>query len=272
MTGRFIGLQAAAAVLVLLTSTMAVAEDMPWSGEFIRREALTLRDEATAFAAAPFGVDNGAVWGTLAVAGAVGVLTQFDEDIRDEVEETRGRTLDKVTDAGSLVGNPIVHLGVAGAVYGGGLVAGSPRWRDTGLMMGEAALLADAATLVLKQTIGRARPLTGKNSGSFRPLGFDSDYDSMPSMHTASSFAMASVITSTSGSVPVGILSYATAAFVGFSRMHEGKHWASDVLLGAVIGELAGRVVTRYHAGGGRLALVPAVAGDAATLAVVGKF
>lgn len=271
--GRCIlGVIVAASVLVALTATAAIAEDMPWSGEFLSREARTLRDESAAFVTAPFRVDNGALWGTLAVAGAVGVLSQFDEDIRDEVAETRGRTLDRITDAGSLVGNPVIHLGVAGAVYGGGLLAGSPRWRDTGLMMGEAALLADASTLVLKQAIGRARPLTGKGGGSFRPFGFESDYDSMPSMHTASSFAMASVITSTSGSVPVGVVSYATAAFVGFSRMQEGKHWASDVLLGAAIGELAGRIVTRFHAGGGNLALVPAVAEDAAILSLVGKF
>lgn len=272
MVRHLMGAMVAASVLVTLTAATAAAEDMPWSGEFLGREARTLRDEAAAFVTAPFGIDNGALWGTLAVAGAVGVLSQFDEDIRDEVAGTRGRTLDRVTDAGSLVGNPVIHLGVAGAVYGGGLLAGSPRWRDAGLMMGEAALLADAATLVLKQAIGRARPLTGKGSGTFRPLSFASDYDSMPSMHTASSFALASVITSTSGSVPVGVASYATAAFVGFSRMQEGKHWASDVLLGAAIGELVGRIVTRYHASGGNLVLVPAVADGAATLALVGKF
>lgn len=240
--------------------------------EFVRDEAATLRDEAGEFLAAPFRTDSGAVWGTLAVAGVVGVTYLFDDDIRDEVRRSRGRDLDRATDVGNLVGHPLLHLGVAGAVWGGGLLADSPRWRDTGLMMGEAAVIADAATFVLKQSVGRARPLTGSGKGSFRPLQFESDFDSFPSMHTASSFAMASVLTRTSGSVSVGVLSYATAAFVGFSRMYDDKHWASDVLLGAAIGELAGRVVTNHHARKGSVAVVPSVSGSSAGLMLVKKF
>jgi membrane-associated phospholipid phosphatase len=59
------------------------------------------------------------------------------------------------------------------------------------------------------------------------------------------------------------------ATFVGFSRMYEDKHWASDVLLGAAIGELCGRVVTRYHtAGKRRFALAPTISGNSASLAL----
>lgn len=239
---------------------------------FVRNETVTLADEGAELVKTPFRVENGAVLGTLAVVGAMGLTYVFDNDIRTKLQNSRGKTLDKAADAGSLLGNPFLHLGVAGAVWGGGLLADSPRWRDTGLMMGEAAVLADAASFVLKEAVGRARPLTGSSKGSFRPFQFKSDYDSLPSMHTASSFAMASVISATSENVGVSLLSYAAATFVGFSRMYEDKHWASDVLLGAAIGELSGRVVTRYHAGGGRYALVPAVSADAASLALVGKF
>lgn len=241
-------------------------------GGFVRDEAATLRDETGEFLVAPFRTDSGAVWGTLAVAGAVGVVCLFDDDLRDEIRRHRGQDLDRAADVGNLAGHPLLHLGVAGAVWGGGVLADSPRWRDTGLMMGEAAVIADAAAFVLKQSVGRARPLTGSGKGSFRPFRFESDFDSFPSMHTASSFAMASVITRTSGSVPVGVLSYATAAFVGFSRMYDDKHWASDVLLGAAIGELAGRVVTNHHARKESLAIVPAISGSSAALMVVKMF
>lgn len=213
-----------AALTLLSGSQGAQAAERDIVGAFVRDEAVTLRDEAGDFLSAPFKVDNGALLGTLAVAGAVGITYFFDDDIRDEVRRTEGRTLDRATDAGNIVGHPLVHLGVAGAVWGGGLLADSPRWRDTGLTLGEAAIIADAAALVLKEAIGRARPLTGSGKGSFRPLQFESDYDSFPSMHTASSFAMASVLTRTSESVTVGVLSYATAAFVGFSRIYDDKH------------------------------------------------
>lgn len=260
------------AICLVFTLSFSCLAEEKGVGAFVRDEALTLRDEAGEFLSAPFRIEGGEIVGTLAVAGAVGLVYAFDDDIRGKVQGIRGRSLDRAAEAGSLIGNPFVHLGIAGAVFGGGVLADDPKWRDIGLMLGEAAVLADAATLVLKETIGRGRPFTGRGKESFRPLQFESDFDSLPSMHAASSFAMASVISRTSESPVVGLLSHAAAAFVGFSRIYEDKHWASDVILGAAIGELAGWVVTRHHAGGGRIALVPAATGSSASLALVGKF
>src|SRR5450830_1224197 len=60
---------------------------------------------------------------------------------------------------------------------------------------------ADAATLVLKGSIGRGRPYVNGDKRNFKPLQFDSDYDSLPSMHAASSFAVASVMSGASESL-----------------------------------------------------------------------
>jgi membrane-associated phospholipid phosphatase len=94
----------------------------------------------------------------------------------------------------------------------------------------------------------------------------------MPSLHTASSFAMASVLASSSESVPAKLLYYSAATFVGFSRMYKNKHWASDVVFGAALGELCGRVATNFHARTSRISLVPVVADNVAMLAVTGKW
>ncbi len=94
----------------------------------------------------------------------------------------------------------------------------------------------------------------------------------MPSIHTASSFAMASVLATTSESILAKAFYYSLATFVGFSRMYQDKHWASDVVLGAAIGELCGRVVTNYHASHDRIALVPTISGSSASLALVGHW
>jgi membrane-associated phospholipid phosphatase len=141
-------------------------------------------------------------------------------------------------------------------------------------MLGESVLLADATTFVLKQAIGRGRPFAAGEKDSFRPFQFKSDYDSMPSMHTSSSFAMASVLAATSESYLAKLSYYTAATFVGFSRLYKDQHWASDIVLGAVIGELCGRVVTRYHVeqGGKKLSLVPMVTGDSVSLALHGNW
>lgn len=260
-------------LIVLLSVSGAEADDnIVNSTTVIKDGFVRLGNEALDVVATPVDVKGYGLIGTLATAGAVGLTYVFDDDIRDKLWGSRSGTLETAADVGDIIGNPFVHLGVAGVVYGGGILAGSQKWRETGEMLGEAALLADAATFMLKQAIGRSRPSETGDKGSFRPFQFKSDYDSMPSMHTASSFAMASVMASTSENYGVKALYYSVAAFVGFSRMYQDKHWASDVVLGAVIGELCGRVVTRYHASRSKIALAPMVSGDSASLALIGSW
>jgi membrane-associated phospholipid phosphatase len=45
----------------------------------------------------------------------------------------------------------------------------------------------------------------------------------------------------------IGPVLYGGAAAVGLSRMYNNRHWASDVLTGAMIGTFAGTKVVRYH-------------------------
>ena len=96
-----------------------------------------------------------------------------------------------------------------------------------------AVILNSVITLSLKYTVNRDRPFVTypditKKSKAGSP--------SFPSGHTSSSFALA---TSLSLSYPKWYViapSYTWAATVGYSRMHLGVHYPSDVLAGAVIG------------------------------------
>lgn len=259
-------------MLILAAGSSAAESDSFSIAEEAGQGAGRLVSESRDFAATPFQIDNGNLFLTLGVAGAVGLTYGYDGEIRDAVQRNRSRTIDKAADAGAIAGNPFLHLGAAALLYGGGILADSPRWKETGEMLGEALILADGATLILKQATGRGRPNATGHKGDFRPFSFKSDYDSFPSMHTASSFAAASVLARTSNSLPVTLASYCAAAFVGYSRMNQNKHWASDVLLAAAIGELAGRVATSQHAHSRSYAVVPSALNGGGGLALTGRF
>jgi membrane-associated phospholipid phosphatase len=97
----------------------------------------------------------------------------------------------------------------------------------------EAAFSIGATSIVttaLKETIPEERP-----DGS--------DDKSFPSGHTSVSFAAAATLHKRHG-WGVGIPAHAVAAFVGVARVKADKHFVHDVLVGAMIGETAGWILT----------------------------
>jgi membrane-associated phospholipid phosphatase len=260
-------------IFILLPGNAGASEinDISFSGEIVSG-VQRLGGEAADLITTPLQVEKGNLFITLGVAGALALTYTYDKEIHGKLTARSNRSLDRAADAGSLAGDPFLHLGLAALVYGGAIAADSAKWKETGEMMGEALILADAATFLIKESSGRGRPGVTSAKGDFKPFGFRNEYDSFPSMHTSSSFALASVLASTSESIVAKTVYYGAAGFVGFSRMYKNKHWASDVLLGAVIGELCGRVVTSYHAGKNRLALAPQADEHGAGLALVGTW
>ena len=87
--------------------------------------------------------------------------------------------------------------------------------------------VSSAITYGFKFGVGRERP-NGDNKRSF------------PSGHTSHSFTIAAVSQELFGN-KIGIPAYAMAAVVAASRVHDNKHYVSDILFGAGIGTIVGR-------------------------------
>lgn len=70
-------------------------------------------------------------------------------------------------------------------------------------------------------------------------------HNSFPSSHTATSFMGAEIIkTEVKQLAPVSIAAYTIASSTALLRVYKRKHWASDVIAGAIIGVISAKLAS----------------------------
>jgi len=118
-------------------------------------------------------------------------------------------------------------------------------------------LAAAAVTYLGKTLVGRERPTDREDAQWSYALGrgfSDSHFRTFPSGHTAQAFALATVLSQEMDDHGFGgywkPVLFGAATLTGLSRVYHDRHWASDVLLGALVGNVAGRLV-EAHGGWG---------------------
>ena len=142
--------------------------------------------------------------------------------------------------------NTFSNVGVASLVgAGAGLYLFSYpthniRWRETGLLSGEAAVDSLISTEALKYAFGRERPYVGNGQGRFFHGG-----TSFPSEHSAAAWSIAGVIAHEYPGPLTKLLAYGMASAVSLSRVRARDHFRSDVLVGGVLGYLVSQSVYR---------------------------
>ena len=140
---------------------------------------------------------------------------------------------------GRWVAGGVIGTYAAARISGNEVLAGSSIRIIAGLA---AAGVANGAT---KVAIGRQRPYGG-DSWEFRPLNFRNAWQSFPSGHVVTTFALATAVSEEAGRPWVAVPLYGAATLVAASRMHEDKHWVSDVIGGATVGTAASLSMVRW--------------------------
>ena len=174
--------------------------------------------------------------------GAAGIAHIWDDDLATEVQVNP--TLNNALQPGSTYGQFAVMLGGSIAAYGIGRAAGHPHLAVVGADLTRGLFVSQIWVQGLKYTVQRERP-DKSNDVSF------------PSGHAAGGFAVASVLArhyGWKGAIPA----YGGAAYIATARVHDNKHYLSDVVFGAAMGIAGSRTVLRT--GRYRIQLAPAVA------------
>ena len=168
--------------------------------------------------------------------GTSGVIYALDKDLYDGVQELKSSSSRNASKVITNFGKGGYLAGVAAALYVSGEVFGSVGLRKTALLSLESFLTTSAVVLSMKAVFGRARPGTGKPSNYFRPFSLNTSETSFPSGDAAGAFAVATTIAQQTDGFVLDALVYSLAGLVSFFRVHDEKHWPSDVFVGSALG------------------------------------
>jgi membrane-associated phospholipid phosphatase len=185
------------------------------------------------------------LWCGIGLAAAGGTI-MADNNIRENFKHIHSPFLDKTADVGHSYGNAAYAIAFSGLIYTGGKVFGAEKYAVTGRILLEGLLYAGITSTIVKSIFGRSRPYT--NDGPYRFNGFQlkTETTSFPSGHATVAFTISSVLAERFDNIYASLFLYSLAASTVFQRVYSDSHWASDTILGGLIGYSVGKAVAKY--------------------------
>ncbi len=166
----------------------------------------------------------------------------LDIRILRQINEHRNVHLDGTFKAFSSSVSPI-SIAAPILIFGTGLIEKDQELKQKGLMIGESFLVTTIIATTLKHAVNRPRPF--ETYPDIQKLS-DGGSASFPSGHSSDAFSTATSLSLAFPKWYVIAPSFTYASLVGYTRMHLGVHYPSDVLAGAIIG--AGSAFLSYKA------------------------
>jgi len=166
----------------------------------------------------------------------------LDIRILRQINEHRNVHLDGTFKAISNSVSPI-SIGAPILIFGTGLIENNQELKQKGLMIGASFLATTVFATTLKHAVNRTRPFETYPDIQKLSAGGSSSF---PSGHASDAFSTATSLSLAFPKWYVIAPSFTYATLVGYSRMHLGVHYPSDVLAGAIVG--AGSAFLCYKA------------------------
>lgn len=172
-------------------------------------------------------------FGVAAIVGA-GAAAFADHELRERALATDGDGARHLARAAQPLGRPEVLGGAILVGYLAGRALDRPGLASASARVGVPVAVAAVVTGGLKLAVGRVRPEdSAAESDPYQPI---SGHASFPSGHSSLAFATAVALDRETGAGWVPWVVYPIAGLVAWSRVHDDKHWTSDVVAGAALG------------------------------------
>jgi membrane-associated phospholipid phosphatase len=155
-----------------------------------------------------------------------------DIDVLKKININRNTSLDGTFKSISQSAVPI-SVATPILIYTLGMINNDSVAKQKALFIGETFLASAFITVVSKKIIKTDRPYD--TYPMVQPVVSEASY-SMPSGHTSTAFATATSLSLAYPKWYVVAPSFVWAGAIGYSRMHLGVHYPSDVLAGALVG------------------------------------
>ncbi len=191
---------------------------------------------------------RGDQWGDFGITVVgTGTAYLFDEATSKSARKIRGDIPKVIRDYGFEYGKPSNNYIITGLVYTAGLITKNEKLRRTGVLLISSASAAGLLQQVIKSAVGRARPLSEHSKDTFNPLwAGDKNFHSFPSGHAILAMTNAHAIAKQFKNIWVKSGVYTLGAIPAISRLWEGKHWLSDVVLSVAISIFTVESIDRY--------------------------
>lgn len=196
------------------------------------------------------------------IVGLAGGVYFLDRPINDLVGDHKNGFTDKIAQVGNALGNGVYTIPALGLFYAYGAAVDDNRARRTFLLGAESFVISGLITTAIKYSTHRSRPADGRDPKDWDGPSTKSTDLSFCSGHSTAAFSIATVIATEYKDKPyVPYLAYGLAALTPFARIHDGAHWASDVLIGSAIGYFTAKTVMALHQKKSNVQITPMMGG-----------
>lgn len=177
------------------------------------------------------------------LAAGTGAMLLADWEVRNMVQHNRSPFGESVAKVVEPFGNTY-GLYLFPAMYAVGAITRQPKIASAGLTGAKALVISTAIYTVSKKLIRRNRPDVAHSSWDYAAPFARQRYTSSPSGHSNTIFTAATTLALEFKDVKwVGPLAYTIATATAVSRIYHNRHWASDVVLGSLMGHFVTKAV-----------------------------